>query len=121
MLIEDADEYAGRTVVVEGTVREVCQMAGCWLSLAGETGETIRIDVPRDETESYVFTFPKDASGRTARVAGTLEVRTESVADRRHYAEDGGASPEEVAAITEPKRTLVLTALGAEIAPDASA
>ena len=29
--------------------------------------------------------------------------------------EDGGASPEEVAAITEPKRTLVLTAHGAEI------
>ena len=35
-----------------------------------------------------------------------------SVEDQRHYAEDGGATPEEIAAITEPKRTLAFEANG---------
>ena len=35
-----------------------------------------------------------------------------SVDDQRHYAEDAGKSPEEIAAITEPKRTLSFTSSG---------
>lgn len=117
-LVAGAESYAGRTVVVEGTVREVCQMAGCWMSFADDQGRTVRIEVPRDETGSYLFTFPKDASGQTVRVQGTLAVETESVDDQRHYAEDGGASADEIAAITEPKQTLVLTAIGAQFPDD---
>ena len=114
-LIAKADDYAGKTVVVEGDAREVCQMAGCWLTFADGQGRTVRINVPRDESGSYVFTFPKDVSGRTVRVAGQLAVETESVEDQRHYAQDGGAAPDEVEAITEPKQTLVFTAMGAEV------
>lgn len=114
-LIADAATYNGKTVVVEGDVREVCQMAGCWLALADDEGRAVRVEVPRDESESYVYTFPKDLAGATVRIAGTLAVEEESVADQRHYAEDGGATEAEVAAITEPKRTLVLTADGAEV------
>ena len=114
-VIAQADDLAGKTVLVEGAVGEVCQMAGCWLSMGGANGETIRVEVPRDESESYVYTFPKDISGATVRLTGLLDVETESVEDLRHYAEDGGASPDEIAAITEPRQTLVLTASGAEI------
>ena len=114
-LIADAEDYAGKTVVVEGTAREVCQMEGCWLTLADAQGRTVRVSVPRDESDSYVFTFPKDVTGQTIRIAGQLAVETESVEDQRHYAQDGGATPEEVQAITEPKQTLVLTAMGAEV------
>ena len=117
-LIADADSYAGKTVVVEGVAREVCQMAGCWLTFAGDAGQTVRVNVPRDETESYLFTFPEDATGQTIRVAGMLSVETESVEDQRHYAQDGGASAQEVDAITEPKQTLTLTASGAEVLGD---
>ena len=117
-LISGAGDYAGRTVLVEGAVREVCQMAGCWMSFADDQGRTVRIEVPRDDSGSYLFTFPTDASGRTVRVHGMLAVETESVEDLRHYAEDGGASAAEIAAITEPERTLVLTALGAQFAAD---
>ena len=46
----------------------------------------------------------------------TFAVETTSVDDLRHYAEDDGASEEEIAAITEPEETFVLTALGAEVA-----
>ena len=119
-LVADAGAYAGQTVVVEGTVREVCQQAGCWLTLAAADGQTIRVEVPRDETESYVYTFPTDIDGQTVRLAGMLAVETESVDDLRHYAEDAGASQEELDAITEPKQTMVLTASGAELAPAAT-
>ncbi len=114
-MIARADELDGKTVTVEGTVREVCQQAGCWLSFADAEGRTVRVNVPRDESESYRFTFPKDLSGSTVRLAGQLDVELESVEDQRHYAQDGGATEAEVEAITEPKRTLVLTAIGAEI------
>ncbi len=114
-LIAKADDYAGKTVVVEGDVREVCQMEGCWLTMADAQNRTVRINVPRDESGSYVFTFPTDASGQTVRVAGQLAVETESVEDQRHYARDGGATPDEVEAITAPKQTLVFTAMGAEV------
>ena len=114
-LIAQASDLNGATVTVEGTVREVCQMEGCWLTLADAEGRTVRISVPRGEG-GYDFTFPTDASGRHARIFGPLAVEEESVESQRHYAEDGGASPDEVAAITEPKRTIVLTALGARLA-----
>lgn len=114
-LIAQADTYDGKTVTVEGTVREVCQMAGCWLTFADADGQTIRVAVPRDENESYRFTFPKDLSGSRVRLAGQLDIETESVEEQRHYAQDGGASEAELAAITEPKRTFVLTAIGAEV------
>ena len=114
-LIAGADEFAGKSVTVEGTVRNVCSNAGCWLTLADGQGRTIRVEVPRDESDTYVYTFPTDVSGATVRLIGLLEVETESVEDQRHYLEDGGASAEEIEAVTEPRQTLVLTALGAEI------
>ncbi|WP_412061699.1 DUF4920 domain-containing protein [Rubrivirga sp. IMCC45206] len=115
-LAAEPDTYAGKSIVVEGTVREVCQMAGCWLTLAAADGQTIRVEVPRDETESYVYTFPKDIDGQTVRLAGMLAVETESVADLQHYAQDAGASQAEIDAITAPRQTMVLTATGAELA-----
>ena len=114
-LIAGADDYAGKTVLVEGVAREVCQMKGCWLTFADDQGRTVRVNVARDESDAYVYTFPTDASGQTVRLAGQLAVETESVEDQRHYATDGGASPDEVAAITEPRQTLVFTAIGAEV------
>ena len=114
-LIADADAFAGKSVTVEGTVREVCQNAGCWLTLADGQGRTVRVEVPRDDNGTYEYTFPTDVDGATVRLIGMLEVTTESVEDQRHYLEDGGATAEELEAITEPRQTLVLTALGAEV------
>jgi len=113
--IARADELDGQTVRVEGTVAEVCQMAGCWLKFQNEAGVSFRVAVPREEGGGYVFTFPTDVAGAIVVVQGTLEVTETDVATRRHLAEDGGASPEDVAAITEPERTVVLNATGARV------
>ncbi len=108
------EQYVGAPVRVAGTISEVCQMAGCWLTLQNESGVAFRIAVPRGEG-GYVWTFPKDVSGRQAVVAGVLAVEETDVETLRHLAEDGGATPEELAAITAPERTLVLSATGARL------
>ena len=117
-LVAQASDLNGETVLVEGQIEKVCQMAGCWLTFITEDNRSIRVAVPRDDEDNYVFTFPQDASGRTARVAGTFTVEEESVEILRHYAEDEGASEEEIAAITEPRLTLALEASGAELTGD---
>ncbi|HLT45783.1 MAG TPA: DUF4920 domain-containing protein [Rubricoccaceae bacterium] len=108
------EQYENMPVRVAGTVSEVCQMAGCWFTFQNEAGVAFRVSVPRDE-EGYVFTFPKDVAGRSAVVEGTLTVEETDVATLRHLAQDRGASAEEVAAITAPERTLVLSATGARL------
>ncbi|GAB5536704.1 MAG: hypothetical protein Rubg2KO_29530 [Rubricoccaceae bacterium] len=115
-LVAQASDLNGQTVLVEGEIEKVCQQAGCWLTFITEDNQSIRVAVPRDEEDNYMFTFPQDASGRTVRVAGTFTMEEESVEILRHYAEDEGASEEEVAAITEPRLTLALEASGAELA-----
>ncbi len=110
----DADEIAGETVTVAGTVSAVCRMKGCWLTLQ-TGGEPIRVVVPRDASGAYVYTFPMDAAGHTAVLEGTLAVEETPVETLRHLAEDAGKTAAEVAAITAPKREVVLTATGARI------
>ena len=110
-----AGELDGQTVAVEGTISKVCQVKGCWLTLATDSGETFRIVVPKDESGAYAFTFPMDVTGATAEIAGELTVETESVETQKHMAQDEGQTEDQIAEITEPKSTLVLTASGARL------
>lgn len=104
-------DYTGRTILIEGTVAEVCQAAGCWLTLQVPGGDNIRIVVPRDDDGAYVFTVAKDLSGRRAVVQGTLAEAQLSEHDQHHMAEDAGhdAAHHEAPA---PKPELQLTASG---------
>ena len=111
-------ELDGQTVRVAGTVRQVCQARGCWLTFSTAQGETLRVVTHGEgEEDREELLFPKDASGQHAEVVGTLTVTEESVARRRHLAEDGGATAEEIAAITEPSRAVALVATGARLSP----
>lgn len=113
-----ASELDGQTVRVAGTVRQVCQARGCWLTFSTAQGETLRVVTHGEgEEDREELLFPKDASGLHAEVVGTLTVTEESVARRRHLAEDGGASADEIAAITEPSRAVALVATGARLSP----
>lgn len=87
-------------------VKEVCQKKGCWMKVdMGEEEAMVRF-------KDYGFFMPKDISGKEIIAEGKAFVEEMSVEDQRHYAEDGGATPEEIAAITEPKRTLAFEAHG---------
>ena len=88
------------------TVKEVCQKKGCWMNI--ETGAEDAMVRFKD----YAFFMPKDIAGKEIIVNAKAYMEEMSVEDQRHYAEDGGKSAEEIAAITEPKLALAFEADG---------
>ncbi|MBU1008498.1 MAG: DUF4920 domain-containing protein [Bacteroidetes bacterium] len=82
-------------VKVYGTVADVCQHSGCWLTLKQENGEDIMVNM-KDES----FSVPKDASGKKAWVEGIATREKLTVDVLKHMAADEGKSQEEIDAIT---------------------
>ena len=93
-------------VKVEGKVVEVCKAEGCWLRMETATG-TMLIKM-----KDHAYLVPLSLTGKTIVAEGTASVKTTSVDMLRHYAEDAGKSKDEIAAITEPKKEVVMQATG---------
>jgi hypothetical protein len=104
-----AAQFDGEEAEVKlvGTITEVCQMKGCWMTLELENGETMRV-----RFKDYGFFVPKDAAGKTAIIEGIAKMEETDVATMKHYAEDAGKSQEEIDAITEAKKALNFEAKG---------
>jgi hypothetical protein len=83
----------GERIKVEATVAEVCKMKGCWMVL---TEGDLAV---RTTFKDYGFFVPKDLPGRVVAAEGLLSRTVTPEADARHFAEDAGASPEEIARI----------------------
>ncbi len=95
---------------VKGKVVDVCVKKGCWMSLELGNGEMMRVTF-----KDYGFFVPTDKDkmvGKEVIVQGTAKFETISVADQKHYAEDGGESKEAIDAIKEDKNTLSFEAVG---------
>lgn len=91
-------------------VASVCKSKGCWMNLKLEDDKEAAV-----KFKDYAFFVPKDIEEKEVVVNGTAYVSIVSVEDQRHYAEDAGKSEEEIAAITEPKKTLSFLADGVMI------
>jgi len=83
-------DYVGKTIQVKGKITEVCQMAGCWMSLAdAETGKLLTIKVNDGD-----IVFPKESIGKLAIAEGKLVkmelTREQAVSKARHEAEEQG-------------------------------
>ncbi len=83
-----------------GIVKEVCQAKGCWMKI--ELKDDIEAMV---RFKDYGFFMPKDIAGKEVIVNGLAFVEEMSVEDQKHYAGDAGKTAEEIARITEPKKT----------------
>ena len=55
---------------------------------------------------------PLAINGKTIVAHGTASIQETSVETLRHYAEDAGKSKEEIAAIKEPKKEIIMNATG---------
>lgn len=95
---------------LKGTVNSVCQAKGCWMTIAAGDGEEMMV-----KFKDYGFFMPKDISGREVVMHGMAYYQITPVEELRHYAEDAGKTPEEVAAITEPKKELHFLADGVQL------
>jgi hypothetical protein len=97
-------------VLISGTINSCCQKKGCWM----------KVDLGNDREmmvkfKDYGFFMPLDCSGSTVRLQGRAFKETVSVDELRHYAEDAGKTPDEIAAITEPETRFSFEASGVEL------
>jgi len=108
------DEISGKDSLqtqIVGEIKEVCQAKGCWMKVKLESNDEVFV-----RFKDYGFFVPKDAAGKKVVMNGAAFFEEMSVEDQRHYAEDEGASEDELDQITAPKKTLRFEADGVLIA-----
>lgn len=96
---------------LKGTIGEVCQAKGCWMTLINDSPENSVFIRFKD----YGFFVPKDSQGKGAVVEGYAYYHVTSVEELRHYAHDKGATEKEISAIKSPQREIRLIANGVAI------
>jgi len=92
---------------VKGTIAQVCQAKGCWMNVNLADGKQVFV-----KFKDYGFFVPTDSAGKEVVMNGLAFVEEMSVEDQQHYAMDKGATKEEVAKITVPKKTFRFEAAG---------
>ncbi len=91
---------------IRAKINEVCSAKGCWMTLDMDGENEVMV-----KFKDYGFFMPLNAEGEVV-INGKAYVSETSVEELRHYAEDAGKSKEEIATITEPKRTYSFEADG---------
>jgi hypothetical protein len=94
-------------VKVQAKIVDVCPKKGCWLKLELNDGSTATVKM-----KDYGFFLPVAAKGKTVVIDGKVELKTTSVAELKHYAEDAKKSKEEIDAITQPQKEVRVLAKG---------
>lgn len=92
---------------IRGKVTEVCQEKGCWMKMENSKGEKLMV-----KFKDYAFFMPKDIVGKEVVLDGEATVNKVSVKQQKHYAEDAGKSPAEIATIKLPKKEMQFEAKG---------
>lgn len=103
-LARDPKKFVGKTVRIEGTVKKVCQGAGCWVEVASSNGVTF---LAKSLDESVLL--PKDCAGRQIMVQGVVTMLPAKEAEAHQHAEPVGAEHE------CPAPSFVISTQGAEL------
>ena len=99
-----------KNVAVLGTVTEVCDKKGCWLTVKTDSKENFMVKM-----KDYAFFVPVALRGKDVVLEGDAEMKMTSVKDLKHFAEDAKKSKEEIAMITQPKKELSFMASGIKV------
>ncbi len=103
-LAKDPKKYVGQTVRIDGTVKKVCQGAGCWVEVASGKGVTF---LAKSLDESVLL--PKDCAGRKIVVQGIVTMMPAKDAEAHQHA-DHAAEGHEC-----PAPTYLISTQGAEL------
>lgn len=107
-LLDNPDTYTGQTVRVQGTVADVCQMAGCWMVMAdGE--RTMRITM-----KDHGFAVAKDAATSMGEVEGVVIARPADPERAAHFASEA-ANPDAMPENTGAAMLYEISATGVRI------
>lgn len=103
-LLKSKDTVA---VKVKAKVLEVCSKKGCWMTFKVNDGQEAFVKM-----KDYGFFVPTDMIGKTVVLDGNAFVKTTSVSELKHYAEDAKKPQAEIDAITQPKNEIRFMANG---------
>ncbi len=95
------------TVKVKAKVISSCSSKGCWMNLQIDDKNTAFVKM-----KDYGFFVPTAIANKNVVLEGIAFIKTTSVAELKHYAEDGKKSQAEIDAITEPKQEIRFLADG---------
>ncbi|MEI9945598.1 MAG: DUF4920 domain-containing protein [Chitinophagaceae bacterium] len=104
-LTKDNDQSFDAKITAK--VLDVCPKKGCWAKVAVNDSTTAFIQM-----KDYGFFLPTAIKGKTIVIDGAVKLKTTSVEDLKHYAEDAKKSKEEIAAITQPEKEINVMAKG---------
>jgi hypothetical protein len=102
--LEKSESIDGK---IKAKIIDVCPKKGCWLKLQVNDSTTAMVKM-----KDYGFFLPVAAKGKTVVLDGEVKMKTTSVAELKHYAEDAKKSKDEIAAITKPEKEIRVTAKG---------
>ena len=92
---------------IRAKITDVCPNKGCWLKLELPDGKQATVKM-----KDYGFFVPLAAKGKTVVIEGQASVKTVSVKELKHFAEDAKKSQAEIDAITQPKKEVNILAKG---------
>ena len=84
-VIKAPEKYKDKKIILEGTVKNVCQKKGCWMEVVAAPDQPgVRVTF-----KDYGFFVPKDAAGYKVRAEGKVKISTLSKEEADHYEEEG--------------------------------
>ena len=101
------DQFEGQ---IKGKVVEVCKAEGCWIKLQRTDGSSMMV-----RAKDHAFLMPENIVGKTVLIEGSATVKEVSEEMRKHYAEDGGKSKEEIAKIKGSEKDVQFAAKGVKV------
>lgn len=113
-ILDNPQEFLGDTVLVNGTIIDVCKKRGCWMEIASDSAfQSIKVKVKDGE-----IVFPLSAKGSTALVEGVVEqlvfTKDEVIKMEQHHAEEQGTKFDP-STITKGKTIFRIRGIGAVI------
>jgi hypothetical protein len=113
-ILSQPDEFVGKTVLVEGEIVDVCEMAGCWMELKSDAkNQNIKIKVKDGD-----IVFPVEAKGKSAIVEGNvykIELTKEEAVEYYEHAATEQGTEFDAATVTGPVTFYQIKGIGAEI------
>jgi hypothetical protein len=92
---------------ITARVEEVCTKKGCWMTF--KVNDTTEAFV---KMKDYGFFVPVSLAGKNVVIEGRSFLKTTSVSELKHYAEDAKKPQKEIDNITAPKREVRVIANG---------
>jgi hypothetical protein len=102
--LETAESYNG---TIKAKVLDVCSKKGCWIKLQIDEKTTAFVKM-----KDYGFFVPTAAIGKYVVLDAEAKIKTTSVKELKHYAEDAKKTQAEIDAITKPEKEIRLLANG---------